>query len=74
MTHEQIFNYIIKHADVRELENILIAMQHASNLSPSGFAILSTVIKKAFGKELSPAKARETLKKAKFELATHIYF
>lgn len=74
MKYKNIFDYIIKRADVRELEDILIAMQAVSNLSPAGVAILSAVIKKAFEKETSAQKARETLKKAKFELATHIYF
>lgn len=74
MKYEKIFKYIIKRADVRELENILSVLHHLTNLSPSGVAVFNEVMKKAFDKEIHPAKVKEELTKAKFELATHIYF
>lgn len=74
MKYEKLFKYIIKRADVRELENILSALHHLTNLSPAGLVIFNEVMKKAFDKELHPAKVKDVLTKAKFELATHIYF
>lgn len=74
MKYEKIFKHIIKHADVRELESILSALHYTSNLSPAGLAIFNEVIKKSFDGEKHPAKAKDTLTKVKFELATHIYF
>lgn len=74
MKYKSIFNYILKRADVRELENILIAMQAISVLSPAGVNIIKAVMSKSFEKEASAKQAREVLKKTKFELATHIYF
>ena len=74
MKYKSIFNYIVKRADVRELENILIAMQAISVLSPAGVDIINAVIGKSFEKERSAKQARDVLEKVKFELATHIYF
>lgn len=59
---------------MRELENILIALQAISVLSPAGVDIINAVISKSFEEKRNAKQAREVLKKAKFELATHIYF
>ena len=74
MKYKSIFNYIVKRADVRELENILIALQAISVLSPAGVDIINAVISKSFDEKRSAKQAREVLTKAKFELASHIYF
>lgn len=74
MKYGKIFNYIIKHADVRELEDILRALHYTACLSPSNLAIFNEVIKKAFAGENHPRKVKDTLIKAKTELAIHIFF
>lgn len=74
MKNGKIINYIIKRADVRELEDILRALHYTACLSPSSLVIFNEVIKKAFAGVKHPGKVKDTLIKAKTELAIHIYF
>lgn len=74
LKYGKIFNYIIKHVDARDLEDILRALHYTACLSPSSLAIFNKVIEKAFAGEKHPAKVKDTLIKAKTELAIHIFF
>lgn len=74
LKYGKIFNYIIKHVDARDLESILCALHYTACLTPSSLAIFNEVIKKAFAGEKHPGKVKDTLIKAKTELAIHFFF
>lgn len=74
MRYKKIFDYIMSRADVEEYEILVMALNAITKLSPKALGILKHIIDISFSGSVSASKAKETIEKTKFELATYIYF